>query len=104
MQAERRRKDRLEYTIPLNVRGSEKGGKSYRFKTVAQNIGADGLCAFAPRRMRIGERISLRIRFAHPGSTAQAPEISLRGRVVRTEERPAGLWRFAVSFFLRRVA
>jgi hypothetical protein len=104
MQVERRRKERLDYTIPLRVRGSEKGGTLYRFETVAQNIGAGGLCALATRMMRVGERLSLRIRFAHPGSTAQAPEISVRGSVVRAEEQPAGLCRFAVYFLLRRVA
>ena len=98
MQSELRRKDRLDYTIPLSVRGSGTGGESYRFETVARNIGAGGLCAYAPRKMQIGERLSLRVRFARPGSTAQAPEISVRGSVVRTEKQPAGLWMFAVAF------
>jgi hypothetical protein len=101
MQAERRRKARLEYTVPLSVRGSETGGKAYRFETVARDIGGGGLCAFAPRTMHIGERVSLRVRFARPGSrTPQAPRIPLRGLVVRTEEKPSGLCLFAVSFLL----
>ncbi len=99
MQAERRRKDRMEYALPVSIRGSEEGGREYRFEAVARNIGAGGLCAFAPRKMKIGEKLSLRVRFAHPGNrSAQAAEVSARGLVVRTEDRPTGLCLFAVAF------
>jgi hypothetical protein len=105
MEAERRRKARLYHSLPLSVRGSEASGKAYRFETITPNIGAGGLCAFAPRIMKIGERISMRVRFARIGSKLlQAPEISIRGQVVRVEERAAGYCLFAVSFLLRRVA
>ncbi len=101
MNGDRRRKDRLEYTLPISVHGSDANGQIYRFETVAPNIGPGGLCAFAPRMMKIGERVSMRIRFAHPGGKwLRAPEISVRGFVVRVEERPAGFCRFAVSFLL----
>ena len=101
MQVERRRKERLEYALPVGICGSEGGGKEYQFETIARNIGAGGLCAFAPRKMKLGETLSLRVRFAHPGSKAsQAPEVTMRGFVVRTEIRPTGLCMFAVSFLL----
>ncbi len=100
MDLERRSKDRLEYVLPLKIRGFDEG-KTYQFRTVARNIGAGGLCAYAPRAMRIGERLSMRVRFAHPGSeTVDAPEISVRGQVIRAEARPTGLCLFAVSFLL----
>ena len=99
MKEDRRRKDRLDWTLPISVRGSEKGGETYRFETVAPNIGGGGLCAFAPRKMKVGERISLRIRFARVGrKPPRAPEISVRGLVVRVEERPADYCKFAVLF------
>jgi hypothetical protein len=101
MKTERRGKDRLEYVLPLKVRGRDEGGRTYSFKTVARDIGSGGLCGYAPRPVRIGERLSMRVRFAHPGSGAvQAPEISVRGRVVRVEQRPTGLCMFAVSFLI----
>ena len=100
MDSDRRSKGRLEFVLPLKIRGTD-GGKTYQCRTVARNIGTGGLCAYAPRPMRIGERVSMRVRFAHPGSeTADAPEISVRGKVIRAEGRPTGLCLFAVSFFL----
>jgi hypothetical protein len=101
MQVERRRKERMAFALPVSVSGSEGGGKEYQFETIARDIGAGGLCAFAPRKMKLGETLSLRVRFAHPGSRAiQAPEVTMRGLVVRTEARPTGLYMFAVSFIL----
>jgi hypothetical protein len=90
----------MDDPIPVSVRGSG-CGKSYKFETIARNIGAGGLCAFAPRVMQKGEKVSLRIRFARPGSNPpQAPEMSMRGLVLRVEERPGGFSVFAVSFLL----
>ena len=102
---ERRRNPRMIDPVPVSVRGSELGGKRFRFETIARNVGAGGLCAYAPRLMRVGETVSMRIRFARLGSNPlQAPEISVRGLVVRTEARPGGLSLFAVSFLLRNAA
>lgn len=99
---ENRRKQRMSDPVPIIVRGVEPCGKPYRFETVARNIGAGGLCAYARRVMQKGETVSLRIRFARLGSKPiQAPEVSVRGLVIRTEDRPGGLSLFAVSFLLR---
>jgi hypothetical protein len=88
---DRRRKPRMEEPLPLSVRGAEPCGKRYQFETVARNIGAGGLCAFAPRVMQKGEKVSLRIRFARLGSKPlQAPEVSMRGMVKRVAESPGG--------------
>ncbi len=97
---DRRRKPRMDDPIRLSVRGSG-CGKPYKFNTIARNIGSGGLCAFAPRVMQEGEKVSLRIRFARLGSNPpQAPDIPTRGVVVRVEENPRGLSVFAVSFLL----
>ena len=96
---DRRRKCRMTDPVPVRVRGAGPGGKAYRFETVARDIGAGGLCALAPRVMKSGEPIFLRIRFARAGSRpAQAPEFSVQGRVVRVEEQADGFFLFAVSF------
>ncbi len=98
---ERRQKPRMDDPIPVDVKGSHRG-KGYRFGTITRNLGSGGLCAFAPRMMELGEPLSMRIRFARPGSkTVQAPEVSVRGRVVRVEQRPGGFCLFAAAFFLR---
>ena len=100
---DRRKNPRMDNAVPISVRGSESGGKTFRFETIARNIGAGGLCAFSPRMMKTGEKLSLRIRFAHAGSRpAQAPEIRVRGLVMRVEERPGSSCVFAASFLPRR--
>ena len=94
----------MDDPIPLSVRGSELCGKTYRFRTIVQNIGSGGLCAFAPRLMQKGEKVSLRVRFARLGTKPpQAPEMSMRGLVVRVEERPGGFSVFAAAFFLQQL-
>jgi len=99
--ADRRRKPRMDEPIPVSVRGAERG-QAYRFETVARNIGAGGLCAVAPRPVKLGERLSLRIRFIRAGSIpVRAPEAAIRGLVVRVEDLPGGFCVFAVSFLVR---
>jgi len=94
----------MDGPIPLSVRGSELCGKIYKFRTIVRNIGPGGLCAFAPRLMQKGEKVSLRVRFARLGTKPlQAPEMSMRGLVVRVEERPGGFSVFAVAFFLQQL-
>jgi len=101
---DRRKKPRMNDAIPVSVRGTE-SGKLYTFETTALDIGAGGLCAFSPRAMKIGEKLSLRIRFARAGSkTVQAPEIRVRGLVTRVEERPGCSSVFAVSFLPRSLS
>jgi hypothetical protein len=98
---DRRRKARMDDPVPVSVRGME-SGQAYRFETVARNIGAGGLCALAPRPMKSGERLSLRIRFVRAGcKPVRAPEVAMRGLVVRVEDLPAGFCVFAVSFLVR---
>ena len=101
---DRRSKPRMDGPLPVKVKWSGASGKTYRFETVARNIGAGGLCAFAPRAMQVGERLSMRIRFVRMGGRpAQAPEISIRGRIVRVENIRGDCSVFAVSFLLRTV-
>ena len=103
MNLERRQKPRINEPIPVIVRGSDGHGKTYRFSTVAQNVGAGGICASAPRAMKAGEKISLHMRFALVGSKpSQAPAVSARAVVSRVEEQPNGSCVFAATFLLHR--
>jgi hypothetical protein len=104
MDTERRQKHRINSPIQVIVRGSDSHGALYRFDAITRDIGSDGLCAMAPRVMKEGERISLRIRFAKPGSkTGQAPAVTARAVVLRVEEQPNDSSLFAVSFLSRRM-
>jgi len=100
---ERRSKPRLYDPIPVMVQGSEGNGELYKFDTVAQNIGPGGLSAFAPREMREGEELAVRIRFSLAGTKPiQAPVVAARAIVVRVEKLYDNACTFAVSFFTRQ--
>jgi len=104
MDMERRNKPRISHPIPVIVRGADENGEMYRFDTIAKDVGAGGLRAMAPRIMKEGERISLRIRFALAGSKpVQAPSVAARGVVSRVEEQSDKSSLFAVSFLYRRI-
>jgi hypothetical protein len=100
---ERRQKPRINEPVPVIVRGSDGHGRTYRFNTIARDIGSGGLCASAPRIMQTGEKILLHVRFALAGSKpSQAPAIAARARVLRVEEQSNGSCVFAASFLLHR--
>jgi c-di-GMP-binding flagellar brake protein YcgR len=103
MNLERRNKPRISEPVSVMVRGSDGQGRTYRFKTIARNIGSGGLCATAPRIMKAGEEITLRVRFALAGSNpTQAPAITARAVVLRVEEQFNESCVFAASFLLHR--
>ncbi len=104
MDTERRKKPRIYDPIPVRVRGVDPDGHHFEFDTVAKNISAGGLWAPAPRILRAGDELTFQIRFALAGSKpAQAPTVSTRGKVVRSEELPDGTSQFAAAFTLRRI-
>jgi hypothetical protein len=104
MHLERRRKPRVNDPIQIAVRGLDDCGARYHFDTVTRDIGSDGLCALAPRVMKAGDSISLRILFARAGSKPlHAPAMAARGVVLRVEEQADKSSLFAVSFISRRM-
>ena len=104
MNIERRQKPRLNDPIPVIVQGSEENGQKYRFDTITRDIGSEGLCALAPRVMKKGETVSLRMRFSLAGSKpVQAPAVAASAVVLRVEKQPDESSLFAVSFLSRRV-
>ena len=104
MHIERRQKPRLHDPIPLIVQGSDENGRKYRFDTITRDVGSEGLCALAPRIMKKGETVSLRMRFSVAGSKpVQAPSVAASAVVLRVEEQPDESSLFAVSFLSRRV-
>jgi hypothetical protein len=103
MNPERRKKPRINNPVFVLVRGSDACGKGYQFNTIARNIGSGGLCASTPRIMKVGEQISLHIRFARAGSNpVDAPRVSARAAVLRVEKLLNGSYLFAASFSLHR--
>jgi hypothetical protein len=103
MQEERRKRLRINQPVPVLVRGSADCRKRYQFRATARNIGAGGLCAFAPRVMEVGEKVTLFVRFALAGSSPpQAPAFAALAVVVRVEEKRGDSCTFAASFLRHR--
>jgi len=103
MESERRQKPRINEPVTVLVRGSADPGNPYQFKTTAKNIGAGGLCAVAPRRMEVGEKVTLFVRFALAGSNPpQAPAMAARAVIARVEPQRGGSCVFAASFLRHR--
>lgn len=103
MRIERRNKARINGPVPVIVRGPAGCSERYQFKTTAKDIGAGGLCAFAPRVMEAGEKVTLFVRLALAGSTPpHAPAIAARAVVVRVEEQCGESCTFAASFLRHR--
>jgi hypothetical protein len=103
MKTERRKKQRLYEPVSIIVRGSADCGQAYQFKATARNIGPGGLCAFAPRIMAVGEKVTLFVRLSLAGSNpSQSPAIAARAVVVRVDEECEESSTFAVSFLRYR--
>ncbi len=103
MTTERRTTTRINERIPLIVRGAPGRGTSYQFTSLAENIGAGGLLAHAPRIMEVGEKLTLFVRFALAGSNPpQAPAIAARAVVIRVEEKSGESCNFAAAFVRHR--
>jgi hypothetical protein len=104
MNIERRQRPRMYYSLPVLVRGLNDQGEHFQFNSVIRDISAGGLCSVSPEALTIGERLYLHVLFAQANANPpQAPKASLRGVVLRTQERPDGTCIFAVSFLKKHI-
>ena len=103
LKPERRRKSRIYDPIFIVVQGADDSGRGYQFSSIARNIGPGGLCAYTPRIMKAGDKLTIRIRFARAGSEpSEAPTVEASAVVLRVEKQFNGSYLFAVSFLLCR--
>ncbi|MDR1728356.1 MAG: hypothetical protein LBT74_10620 [Acidobacteriota bacterium] len=101
---ERRKDTRIKDALPIFVTGRDRFGRRFSFRTATWDIGARGLRAIAPQVMRVGEELTLRIRFAKTsGTTTSAPEATAQCVVLRSEARSDGACVFAASFLKKRM-
>jgi hypothetical protein len=104
MESDRRRYPRIYDPVPVRVRGVHAGGEQFEFDTIAKNVSAGGICAPTPHLLNVGEEVSLQIRFSRAGSSpSQAPTVSARGRILRSEQLLNGSVLFAAAFIRRRI-
>jgi len=96
---ERRKDTRIKDALPIFVTGRDRLGRRFSFRTATWDVGACGLRAIAPQVMRVGEELTVRIRFAKThGPATSAPEATAQCVVLRSEVRADGTCVFAVTF------
>jgi hypothetical protein len=97
--AERRKKPRICDPVPVLVRGRDENGASYSFDAKVKDISASGVRATAPRKMQVGEKISVRITFnLTEDQTAIAPVVLADAVVARDQKYSNGAYEFTACF------
>jgi hypothetical protein len=95
---ERRKKPRIYYPIPIQVRGKKSGSARLQFDTIAEDLSAGGFSACTEQEFQQGQRLFLKIRFSlAQNRSLQSATVVANGIVLRTKNRYDGSNRFAVQ-------
>lgn len=91
---ERRAKPRIRQAFPTRVCGVDSAGRPFDLNVGLEDISSGGLYLRIPRALKIGEELSLVVRFSngHQGATA-----ALRASVLRVEPGLDGLHGIAMA-------
>jgi hypothetical protein len=96
--AERRREARFYRHFLIRVRGHEKSGKVFKIDGLLDNISPSGLFLRIPRKLDLGARVLIGIRFStEPADQEMAARVAVRGRVLRQEHQQDGFWGLALT-------
>lgn len=99
---ERRVKERINESFPINIRGVDKTGKAFELQTVTDNISATGLYIRMERPVEWGANLFMVINLS--GSRGEAPgaRVALRGKVKRIEWLSPDCYGIGVRFSSHR--
>ena len=94
---ERRETGRIQTPAPVRIRGAGEGHGA-DVTSVIDNIGAGGFYVRLLRTYERGARLSALIRFGTAAGEARgAARLAVRGRVLRVDELPGGVYGVAVK-------
>lgn len=95
---ERRKKARFYRHFLVRVRGHEKNGKVFKIDGLLDNISPTGLFLRIPRKIDIGTRVLIGIRFStDPSDQEMTARVAVRGVVLRQEYQQDGFWGLALA-------
>jgi hypothetical protein len=100
---ERRARPRVEEPFPVTVRGVDVTGERLDMDTVLDNVSEGGLYVRIPRRLELGSRVTVGIRFYDPETQSPGARVAARGVVLRVESIPFGEHGLGVGFAKYRV-
>ena len=95
---ERRRALRVELPFPVTVRGVDALDERFSVHTVLDNLSACGLYLRLPRAIAPGVSLFLVVRLAPAAADVTAPQIALRGTVLRVDPQDDGAYGVGVTF------
>jgi hypothetical protein len=96
---ERRSKERVYIPFPTTVEGIDTDGKEFKVNTVLDNLSREGLYLRMIPCVDIGAKLSVIFSLSSAATAGErAPRISIRGVVLRKDEKPGGACGIAVKF------
>lgn len=95
---ERRRKVRIFLPFPAVVEGVNTSGEHFKSDTVLDNLSKDGLYLRIFPCVAQGSEINVVFSLGTSAVEASSPRVSIKGIVLRVEERPGGACGVAIQF------
>jgi hypothetical protein len=95
---DRRQKARIYLPFPAVVEGVNTSGEHFKVNTVLDNLSKEGLYLRLFPCVTQGSEISVVFRFSTSAVEPSSPRVSIKGTVLRVEERPGGACGVAVQF------
>jgi hypothetical protein len=96
---DRRSKERVYIPFPATVEGIDAEGEAFKVDTVLDNLSRDGLYLRMIPCVDIGVKLSIIFRLSSAATVGgRVPRISVRGVVLRSEQKTGGACGVAVRF------
>ena len=95
---ERRRMERIYLPFPAVVEAVNTSGEHFKVDTVLDNLSKEGLYLRLFPCVAPESEISVVFRLSTSAVESSSPKVSIKGTVLRVEERPGGACGVAVQF------
>lgn len=96
---ERRAKERVYIPFPTTVEGVDVNGEEFKIDTVLDNLGREGLYLRMMPCVKVGSKLKIVFRLSSAATEGmRSPRVSVRGTVLRSEEKPGSVCGVAVKY------
>jgi hypothetical protein len=96
---ERRKKERIYIPFPAAVEGVDINGEEFNINTVLDNLSSNSLYLRLMPCVKPGSKIAVRFKLSTSGTEGRpVSSVSVRGTVIRSDEKPGGACGIAIKF------
>ena len=96
---ERRKKERIYIPFPASVQGVDVNGEEFNINTVLDNLSSNSLYLRMMPIVKPGARLNVRFKLSTSGTEGRVTSsVSVRGTVIRADEKPGGASGIAIKF------